>query len=147
MSLLELIRTVNQNGFIIAVVVLLLGCIKLPKYEINIWGLFIQKVNKDINKKLDMLSDKILTVEDKLDKHILDDQRDEMDDIRSRILNYASILKRRDDPLSAEQYEDAIAAIDKYEKYCLDHPDYPNMKAITSIEFLKEAYKEFFKEN
>lgn len=146
MTVLELIQSVNQNGFTIAIVLLVLSCIKLPKYELNIWEIFIQKINKPTAEKLDVLESKICDLDNKLEQHVIQDQYDEMDHIRSKILNYASLLKR-EVVLTDEQYENAAECIDKYKTYCLSHPKYPNTKAETSIEYLQEQYKKYYKDS
>lgn len=145
MSLLELIQHVNQNGFTIAIILLVLSCIKLPRYELNVWEIFIQKINKPTVEKLDNLEERIHQIDERLEKHVIQDEYDEMDHIRSKILNYASLLKRGV-ILTSEQYENAAECIDKYKTYCITHPSYPNTKAETSIEYLEEEYKKYYRD-
>lgn len=38
-----------------------------------------------------------------------------------------------------------MAEIDAYEKYCADHPEYPNNRAVLAIENIRETYKERLK--
>lgn len=146
MSLLEIVQQVNQNGFTIAMILLVLSCIKLPKYELNIWEIFIQKINKPTVEKLENLESRIENIDSKLQQHITQDEYDEMDHIRSKILNYASLLKRGV-VLTSEQYDNAAECIDRYKQYCLSHPKYPNTKAETSIEYLEEEYRKFYRDN
>lgn len=145
MNLLELIQSVNQNGFTIAVILFVLSCIRLPKYELNVWEIFIQKINKPTVEKLDTLETRIDQMDNRLEQHIVQDEHDEMDHVRSKILNYSSLLKRGVE-LTSEQYENGAECIDRYRTYCSAHPDYPNTKAEVSIEYFEEQYKKFFRE-
>ncbi|RKJ39767.1 hypothetical protein D7X94_11040 [Acutalibacter sp. 1XD8-33] len=42
---------------------------------------------------------------------------------------------------------EALAEIDAYERFCEDHPDYPNNKAVMAIENIRENYKELLKKH
>jgi len=139
MSFLEIIQSVNQNGFIIALVMLILSCIKLPKYELNIWQLFLKSVNKETNDKLDNLDKKFFSLQKSFDRHIEEDLKDEMDQKRRNILNFNSEVKRKIGH-TEEQYNQIIEDIDAYENFCVTHPNYKNTKAEVSIKNIKEAY-------
>lgn len=39
----------------------------------------------------------------------------------------------------------AVAKIDDYERYCEEHPEYPNNRAVLAIENIREVYKERLK--
>ena len=98
-----------------------------------------------LREKLDNLENRIDAIDSKLEKHIVQDQYDEMDHVRSKILNYASLLKRSVE-LTDEQYENAAECLDKYKKFCLENETYPNTKAEASIEFLSNEYKKHYNE-
>lgn len=142
MNLLEVMQSINQNGFTIAIVLFILSCIKLPKYELNIWEIFIGKINKPTVEKLDILETQIENIDEKLDAHIKDNKWDEMDRIRGEILNYASLL-RRGIELTDEQYNRAAENVDKYTAFCSENPTYENMKANASIKKIKDCYDLF----
>ena len=40
-----------------------------------------------------------------------------------------------------------LAEIDAYERFCDDHPDYPNNRAVLAIENIRENYKERLKKH
>lgn len=46
---------------------------------------------------------------------------------------------------SAEEFVEVLAKIDDYERYCEEHPDYPNNRAVLAIENIREVYKERLK--
>ena len=40
-----------------------------------------------------------------------------------------------------------LAEIDAYERYCEEHPEYPNNRAVLAIENIREVYKERMKKH
>ena len=46
-----------------------------------------------------------------------------------------------------EYYDEILSDIDKYEHYCLNHPEYPNNKAMLSIENIKKTYADLLERN
>lgn len=68
------------------------------------------------------------------------------DNCRARILRFNGEIKRwvhHDE----EEFNDVLEAIDVYEDFCRNNPDYPNNKAVLAIENIKRTYTEAFKEN
>ena len=65
---------------------------------------------------------------------------------RTRILRFNGEIKRgvhHDE----EEFNDCLAAIDGYERFCKDHPDYPNNKAVMAVENVKSVYRNMFASN
>ena len=44
-----------------------------------------------------------------------------------------------------EEFVEVLAKIDDYERYCEEHPEYPNNRAVLAIENIREVYKERLK--
>lgn len=89
---------------------------------------------------------KLNEIENKLDEHILEDERGNMKLTRARILTFNDEL-RRGVLHSEEHFTDCLDDIDHYEQYCRDHPDYPNNKAQAAIRHIKEVYDRCLREN
>lgn len=72
----------------------------------------------------------------------LADRLEEADaiDCRVRILNFADSIKTGQ-LHSEESYDQVLTDIDTYEKYCQDHPKFPNNKTVISIALIKSTYK------
>ena len=138
-SILEIIQKINQNGFSIAIIMLILSCIKLPKYELNIWQLFIKSVNRETNEKLNELYSQFNELKNSFDSHLKEDKEDEMDQKRRNIINFSSEVSRGV-PHTEEQYNQILEDIDEYVKFCNETPDYPNTKAEASIEHIRQTY-------
>lgn len=68
------------------------------------------------------------------------------DNCRARILRFNGEIKRgvhHDE----EEFNDVLKAIDDYEKFCRNNPDYPNNKAVFAIENIKNTYKKAYSKN
>ena len=68
------------------------------------------------------------------------------DNCRVRILRFNGEIKRgvhHDE----EEFNDVLKAIDDYEKFCRNNPDYPNNKAVFAIENIKNVYKKAYSNN
>lgn len=99
------------------------------------------KMADRVTKKMQIenLSSKI----DKLDYKVACNHAD---NCRTRILRFNREIKHRVHH-DEEEFNDILEAIDVYEDFCRNNPDYPNNKAVLAIENIKRIYTEAFKEN
>ena len=72
------------------------------------------------------------------------DDRRTADGHHARILHFNNELLR-DIGHTQEEFFEVLAEIDAYEKYCREHPEYPNNRAVLAIENIQEVYKERLK--
>ena len=96
-------------------------------------------LNAELMKRLDNTDKSITDLRNTLDKHIEEDEKNNIDDCRRRILTFNEKVLS-EDHVTKERYDSVLEDIDTYEKYCKSHPSYPNSKAILSIQHLKEDY-------
>ena len=89
---------------------------------------------------------KLSEIEKKLDDHIKADETGNMKLTRARILSFNDEI-RRGTLHSEEHFTDCLDDIDHYERYCREHPDYPNNKAQAAIRHIKEVYDKCLREN
>ncbi len=99
------------------------------------------KLASKLEKKFSVseLSKKIDSLEDKIDLNKAENNR-------TRILRFNGEIKRgihHDE----EEFNDCLGAIDYYEDYCRQHPDYPNSKAVLAIANVKEVYQKAYQKN
>ena len=99
------------------------------------------KLANKLEKKFSVseLSKKIDSLEDKIDLNKAESNR-------TRILRFNGEIKRgihHDE----EEFNDCLGAIDYYEDYCRQHPDYPNSKAELAIANVKRTYEKAYQEN
>lgn len=89
---------------------------------------------KDITEAIEKLTEKV---------DALDQKGDERNAINMRV----RILRFRDEMLAGQghthdSFQQVLGDIDEYEKYCEKHPDFRNNQTTTTIEHIKENYKE-----
>lgn len=67
-------------------------------------------------------------------------QNDFADMRRSQILRFNNELIRKAPKHTKEEFVEILHIIDVYEKYCIDHPDYSNTRAVHAIANIQRAY-------
>ena len=112
----------------------LLTLIQIAPIQINPWSAIGRVFNKDVLNE-------VRETRQALEEHIrIDDERD-ADSHRQRILQFNNELLR-DIPHTKEDFTEVLAEIDEYEKYCRDHPDYKNNRAVHAITHIGKVYDE-----
>lgn len=103
-------------------------------------------VNKEMMDKIDVIETKVNNLE------IRDKEQDEnailKDAItaRRRILRFSDEIRRKD--LHSEEYfNDVMDDITFYEKYCHDHPEFENQRAVAAIKLVTKTYEKCLSEN
>lgn len=79
-------------------------------------------------------------IEQKLDAHIDADQEASIKQGRTQFLIFADELSRGI-PHSREHFEAVIDLVDDYDRYCKDHPKFPNSKARAAEALIRDTYK------
>lgn len=116
--------------------VLLLTVIQIAPVKVNPWSALAKAFGRAINA--DVLQD-LEVVKKSLSDHIrLDDERN-ADEHRARILRFNNELLR-DIPHTKEEFIDILSDIDAYERYCDEHRDYKNSRAIHAIANIGRVY-------
>ena len=124
---------------------ILLTVIQIAPIQINPWSAIGRALGRAINSsvldKLDVLNKDQKETRQALQEHIrIDDERD-ADAHRQRILQFNNELLR-DVPHTKEDFTEVLAEIDDYEKYCRDHPEYKNNRAVHAIAHIGKIYDE-----
>ena len=115
----------------------LLTLIQLAPIKVNPWSWLAKTIGKAMG---------IAAIEKKLDEHIATDDRRDADSHRVKILQFNNELLRSINH-TKEEFIEVLAEIDAYERFCKDHPDYPNNRAVMAIENIRENYKERLKKH
>lgn len=118
--------------------------VDISPIKLNPWKYLLSKIgdclNKNTNEKIENLDHKISSVNSELKSHIEEDQIDNIKSCRLRIIRFSNELSSGHE-YNKEYYENIMDDIDTYERYCQDHPKFPNNKASMSILNIKEHYK------
>lgn len=105
------------------------------------WTWWSEKKSRsaEIIEKVDKLSQE-------LDEHISQSEERSALEARRRILRFNDELLNHV-MHSKEYFDEILSDIDIYERYCREHPNFPNNKTVMSIEHIKECYKKCEKED
>lgn len=105
---------------------------------------------REQKRKQEMRDEQILKkldeIENKLNRHIADDERNRVEEGRTRFLRFCDEC-RRGVLHTEEHWNDIIKDIDVYKEYCIRHADYKNERAVRTIDYLIEKYDEHIKNN
>ena len=118
--------------------VALLTLVQIMPLKINPWSAIAKAVGRAVNA--DVLRE-LDTVTSKLDTHIRVDDERNADSYRTRILQFNNELLR-EIMHTREDFIEILAVIDDYERYCREHKEYKNNRAVCAIENIKRVYME-----
>ena len=141
MDLFE-INNLAQGG-VVGLLVILIGMIKIPKIELNIWNLIGRTIGRSINKEV---LDRVSQLTKEVDVLKKEEELERARQARQRILRFNDeiLFNKRH---SKEHFDEILDDIDTYEAYCEAHEDYENNKAVLAISTIREVYKECLKDH
>lgn len=150
MSVQEVQEIVAGSG---GVLLVLMTLAQIAPIKINPWsavGKWIGKVvnklgqafNKDVIEELKTIKQAQAATQETLDDHIrMDDERN-ADLHRVYILRFNRELLQENVPHTREDFVEVLSEIDFYERYCKEHPEYENNRAVLAIQNIKQTYSE-----
>lgn len=122
---------------------LLLTLVQVAPVKLNPWSalaaLIGRAVNREVLGKLDSLGRAQAENRQRLDEHIRADDERDADAHRARILHFNNELLRSI-PHTKEEFVEILSSIDVYERYCQDHPEYRNNRAVHAIANIGRVY-------
>lgn len=118
--------------------VVLLTLVEFAPIKINPLSALAKAIGRAVNA--DVLQE-LKAVKSELADHIRKDDERNADEHRARILRFNNELLR-DIPHTKEEFVDVLADIDFYERYCRDHEDYRNNRAVHAIANISRVYDE-----
>lgn len=116
----------------------LMTLIQIAPIKMNPWSAIAKAIGKAINA--DVLKE-LDTVKKDLADHVKANEVRNADEHRTRILRFNNELLR-DISHTKEEFIDVLADIDFYERYCRDHKDYKNNRAVHAIANVSWSYDE-----
>lgn len=121
----------------------LLTLIQLAPIKVNPWSTIARWIGKAING--DVL-EKLNGVEERLEKHITADDERDADMHRARILQFNTELLR-EKRHTEEDFNEIFYNINCYERYCREHPNYQNGRAVHAIANIGRVYDDRLKKH
>lgn len=130
--------------------IVIMTILQIAPIKIDPWATLARWIgralNGDVLKKLDELEEGQKETRGQLEEHIrVDDERD-ANYRRQSILRFNVELMRGEN-YTHEHFVDMLAEIDDYERYCEEHPNYKNNRAVMAIANIKRVYEEHEKNN
>lgn len=119
------------------VLVLILSLVQITPVKINPWSAIARGLGRAVNgeliKKIDNLDHEIKDL-----RNVCDERDATL--MRTHILHFNDELLH-DKNHTKEHFDQILDDITSYEKYCDEHPDYKNNKAVCAIENIKRTYE------
>ena len=119
------------------------GLVEITPIKINPLSWVFTKLGRALNKEM---LERLNEMQTDLSKHIQADDEKWVKQSRLRILRFNDELIHSKGH-SKEHFDEILDDITFYHKYCEEHPDYKNDKAVMSIENVKRVYKELESKN
>lgn len=116
----------------------LMTIVQIAPVKINPWSAIAKAIGRAINS--DVLKE-LGSVKKDLADHVKANEARNADEHRARILRFNNELLR-DISHTKEEFIDVLADIDFYERYCREHKDYKNNRAVHAIANISRSYDE-----
>lgn len=127
------------------VALLLLTLVEISPIKINPWSRLAKwlgrAINADVIKELETVKTTQTETRKRLEEHIKTNEKQEADNCRARILRFNNELIR-EIPHTKEEFVEALKDIDDYKRYCREHKDYENERAVHAIANIGRTYDE-----
>ena len=125
--------------------VVLLSLVEITPIKINPWSALAKWLgrafNADVIKELETVKANQAETRGRLESHIDTNEKREADNCRARILRFNNELIR-EIPHTKEEFVEVLKDIDDYERYCREHKDYANGRAVHAIANIGRVYDE-----
>lgn len=121
----------------VGVLIILLGMIRIPYVQINLWSWLGRLIGKAINSEV---LDRVNSLAKDLDEFKKESELARVRAARQRILRFSDEILF-EQIHSKEHFDEILEEIDLYETYCNEHPDYENNKAELAISTIRDIYK------
>ena len=127
------------------VLLVLLSIVEISPIKLNPWSRLAKwlgrAINADVIKELETVKKTQAETKQQLEAHIKTNDKREADNCRGRILRFNNELIR-EIPHTKEEFVEALKDITDYKRYCKEHPDYENERAVHAIANIGRAYDE-----
>ena len=136
MTVNEIIGYLGGGGA--ALVIIILGLIKVKPLEISVWSWLFRKIGRAFNGET---LDRLGALETQLQAHLQAEERERAVTSRQRILRFADemytgVYHSRD------HFEEILEQIDSYDKFCEAHADFKNGRTVAAAKLIKDQYDE-----
>lgn len=130
-------------GWVVAWLAAISTVVQIAPIKINPWTWLARKIGRAINGDVIVMVQDVKKAQSEtrkvLDKHIKADDERNADLHRARILQFNNELLRNI-PHTREDFIEVLSEIDYYDRYCKEHPEYENHRAVHAIANIERVY-------
>ena len=130
--------------------IVLLSLVEIAPIKLNPWSRLAKwlgrAINADVIKEIEAVKATQIETRERLETHIRMNDNREADNCRARILRFNNELIR-EIPHTKEEFVEILKVIDEYKKYCREHTDYANERAVHAIANIGRVYDERLKKH
>jgi len=120
-----------------ALAVVLPTVVQIAPVKVNPWTALASAVGRAINREM---LEEVKQMRQSLEQHIASDDRRDIERRRMQILRFNDELIHGVRH-TQEHFNEILDAITAYERYCGQHAEYENNKAVLAIENVKRTYQ------
>ena len=121
----------------------ILSLVEIAPIKLSPWSWIAKRLGRAFNaaiiKELETVKESQEKTRKRLEDHIDKSERREADNSRARILRFNNEIMR-DIPHTEEEFVEILKDMDEYERYCREHPDYENNRAVHAIANIERVY-------
>ena len=117
--------------------------VQISPIQINPWTALLRWIGRAINGEL---IKNVTELQTSLNAHIKTDNDRYFKQCRMRVLRFNDEILQHQRH-TKEHFDEILGDITEYEKYCDEHPDFKNNKAVLAINNIKRVYKECMQAN
>lgn len=121
--------------------VALLSLIEIAPIKVNPWRFIARALGRAVNGEM---MDKLDSLEKRFERHVREVEEDKADSWRARIIAFNEELIEGKEH-TEEAFDNILPVIDKYDRYCEEHPEYPNNKAVFAKANILRVYQDRLK--
>ena len=154
MDLIETIQNISGWGWA-GIVIVILSVIQIAPIKIDPWTWLFGRIGKAVNKEVIEKQDQFQKESQEYRRNndlniknlVSSINRREAEDARNRILRFGDEVKSKQIRHSEEYYNQILADITEYDKYCKEHPNFKNERTVITEKIIRQAYEEHVKNN
>lgn len=152
--MLEFLQNISAGEWI-AIITAFFSLVQIAPIKLNPWSWIARHIGRALNREVMEKQEEIQQESQAYRKNndlqikglVSRIEKRGAEDARNRILRFGDEIKSRQIRHSEEYYNQILADITDYEKYCREHPDFKNERTVATEAIIKETYQQHLMNN